>query len=39
MFTRDLPAEPSTRAMVYFTALLFALAGLLKIVPFQPITR
>jgi Zn-dependent protease len=39
LFTRDTPAEPSTRTMVFFTALLFALALLLKIVPNQPLPR
>ena len=39
LFTKDQPAEPSTRTMVFFTTLLFALAGLLQIIPFQPISR
>jgi Zn-dependent protease len=39
LFTRDAPAEHGTRTMVFFTALLFALAALLKIVPFQQIRR
>ncbi len=33
LFTRDTPAEPSTRTAVLFTILLFALGALLKIVP------
>ena len=36
LFTRDTPAEPSTRTVVSFTVLLFALGALLKIVPMQP---
>lgn len=39
LFTKDQPAEPSTRTMVFYTTLLFALAALLQIVPFQPISR
>jgi Zn-dependent protease len=39
LFTRDIPAEPSTRTAVFFTMLLFILGALLKIVPFQPIPR
>lgn len=39
LFTRDAPAEPSTRVAVYFTVLLFALGALLKIIPLQPINR
>jgi hypothetical protein len=35
-FTRDTPAEPSTPTLVFFTALLFALGALLKIIPLQP---
>jgi Zn-dependent protease len=35
LFTRDTPAEPSTRTAVFFTLLLFALGALLKIVPLQ----
>jgi len=36
LFTKDLPAEPSTRTMVYYIALLFALGALLKVTPLQP---
>jgi Zn-dependent protease len=36
LFTRDTPAEPSTRTAVFFTLLLFALGALLKVVPLQP---
>jgi Zn-dependent protease len=39
LFTRDTPVEPSTRTVVFFTVLLFALGALLKIVPFQPLGR
>jgi len=39
LFTKDVPEEPSTRTMVFFTVLLFALGALLKIIPFQPATR
>jgi Zn-dependent protease len=39
LFTRDIPAEPSTRTAVFFTILLFALGALLKIVPLQPFER
>jgi Zn-dependent protease len=39
LFTRDTPAEPSTRTAVFFTVLLFALGALLKIVPLQPFQR
>ena len=36
LFTKDLPAEPGTRTMVYYIALLFALGALLKVTPLQP---
>jgi Zn-dependent protease len=36
MFTHDTPAEPSTRTMIFFTVLLFALGTLLKVIPMQP---
>jgi Zn-dependent protease len=39
LFTRDTPAEPSTRTAVFFTLLLFGLGALLKIVPLQPFQR
>lgn len=39
LFTRDTPAEPSSRTAVFFTLLLFALGALLRIIPFQPLPR
>lgn len=36
LFTKDLPAEPSTRTMVFYIVLLFALGALLKVIPMQP---
>jgi Zn-dependent protease len=36
LFTRDEPAAPSTRTMVYFLLLLFVLGVLLKVIPLQP---
>ncbi len=36
LFTRDEPAEPSTRTMVFYVVLLFALGVLLKVIPLQP---
>ena len=39
LFTRDLPTQPSTRTMVFYTTMLFLLAALLKIVPNQPINH
>lgn len=39
VFTKDLPAEPSTRTMIFYTALLFALGALLKMAPLQRIHR
>ena len=36
LFTRDEPAAPSTRTMVYFMGLLFILGALLKVIPMQP---
>jgi Zn-dependent protease len=36
LFTKDEPETPSTQTMVYYTALLFALGALLRIIPFQP---
>lgn len=39
LFTHDIPTQPSTRTMIFYTTLLFALAALLKIIPFQPIPR
>lgn len=39
VFTKDLPAEPSTRTMVFYTALLFTLGALLKIAPVQQFHR
>jgi Zn-dependent protease len=39
LFTHDVPTQPSTRTMIFYTTLLFALAALLKIIPFQPIPR
>ena len=36
LFTRDEPSAPSTRTMVFFVVLLFALGVLLKVIPMQP---
>jgi Zn-dependent protease len=36
LFTKDLPSTPSTRTMVYYITLLFALGALLKLIPLQP---
>jgi Zn-dependent protease len=36
LFTNDLPTEPSTRTMVFYMVLLFALGALLKVIPMQP---
>ncbi len=36
LFTRDDPPEPSTRTMVFYIGLLFALGALLKLIPMQP---
>lgn len=36
MFTHDTPDAPSTRTMVFFTLLLFALGALLRVIPMQP---
>jgi Zn-dependent protease len=39
LFTRDVPAEATSRTMIFFMVLLFALGTLLKIVPLQPFQR
>jgi Zn-dependent protease len=36
LFTKDTPAEPNTRTMVFYMVLLFALGALLKVIPMQP---
>jgi Zn-dependent protease len=36
LFTKDTPAEPSTRTMVFYMVLLFALGALLRVIPMQP---
>jgi Zn-dependent protease len=36
LFTKDQPTEPSSRTMVFFMSLLFALGALLKLLPPQP---
>ncbi|HEY0263553.1 MAG TPA: site-2 protease family protein [Granulicella sp.] len=36
LFTHDTPSEPSTRTMIFFLLLLFALGGLLSVIPMQP---
>lgn len=36
LFTKDVPAEPSTRTMVFYLVLLFVLGALMKMIPIQP---